>query len=367
MLLAFVFWTGIGLLFSTQIYLLWDEATWTDAMREAMPRWYLWGLLTPLIIGVSRRLPRRWPLSKRLLVHVPLGLLWTGAFVVILYGIRQGLGGTWPVGIGPFFVQNVYLDVLVYALIVGGHVAWDYAAEARRREVEAARLETQAAQLGASLTDARLRALQAQLNPHFLFNALNAISAFTERAPQTARRMMAELGDLLRASLDHADRQEVPLGEELGFLEHYLAIERLRFEDRLTVTVEAGPDVRRALVPSFLLQPLVENAIRHGTGARVQRGHIRVEARREGDRLALRVEDDGAGLPDAWRLEDHGGVGLLNTARRLEELYGTEQRFAVEGAPGAGVQVRISLPFRETPSRLRRRPDVPLTPSDAAP
>ena len=246
-------------------------------------------------------------------------------------------------------------------------MAWDYAAEARQRELEAARLETQAAQLGASLTEARLRALQAQLNPHFLFNALNAISAFTERAPQTARRMMAELGDLLRASLDHADRQEVPLSEELGFLEHYLAIERLRFEDRLTMTVVASPDVRRALVPSFLLQPLVENAIRHGAGTRVQRGHISIEAGREGDRVVLRVEDDGAGLPEGWRLEDHGGIGLLNTARRLAALYGADQHFSVESLPDAGVRVRISLPLRTVPADSHvKRPDVSLQRSDSA-
>jgi LytS/YehU family sensor histidine kinase len=188
--------------------------------------------------------------------------------------------------------------------------------------------------------------LQSQLNPHFLFNTFNTISAFTETDPRMARRMMARLGGLLRSSLDHAGRQEVTLAEELRFLDDYLTIERLRFEDRLTVDIRVEDGVRDALVPSFVLQPLVENAIRHGTGATLRNGHVCLSAGQVGDRLMLQIEDDGAGLPEGWRLEDHAGVGLSNTARRLAELYGSKSTFLVGNRTGGGVRVEIALPFR---------------------
>jgi LytS/YehU family sensor histidine kinase len=232
---------------------------------------------------------------------------------------------------------------------VGASLATGYAAEARKREQEAAELALHSAQLETHLTEARLRVLQSQINPHFLFNAFNTISAFTETNPKTARRMMARLGALLRSSLDHAGRQEVTLAEELLFLDDYLTIERLRFEDRLTVEIKVEDSVRGAVVPSFVLQPLVENAIRHGTGALLRTGSVRLSARPAGDRLILEVEDDGVGLPGGWRLEDHAGVGLSNIARRLEELYGSEHRFMVGNRTDGGVRVEVSLPLRREP------------------
>jgi two-component system LytT family sensor kinase len=195
------------------------------------------------------------------------------------------------------------------------------------------------------LTEARLHALQSQLNPHFLFNTLNTISAFTETDTRTARQMMTCLGKLLRASLDHAGRQEVAIKDELAFLEDYLMIERLRFEDRITVDVRAEDDMRAALVPSFILQPLVENAIRHGAGVLRRKSHIQVSVRQSDGRLVIRVEDDGAGLPEGWRLEDHGGLGLSNIARRLRELYGSEQMFTLSRRPEGGVRAEAALPL----------------------
>jgi len=180
-------------------------------------------------------------------------------------------------------------------------------------------------------------------------SAFNTISAFTETDPKTARRMMARLGALLRSSLDHAGRQEVTLAEELRFLDDYLTIERLRFEDRLTVEIKVEDSVRGALVPSFVLQPLVENAIRHGTGALLRAGSVSLSARPAGDRLMLEVEDDGVGLPEGWRIEDHAGVGLSNIARRLEELYGSEHKFVVGNRAEGGARVEVALPFRREP------------------
>ena len=338
-LLALAFWTGIGLLFSTQIYLLWPNGDWAMAFRIAMPRWYVWGALTPAVFAVDRRLLGRLPLSQRIAAHIPIGLLFVSLCVGVLYLLQPLLEGKFPQSASRFFLQNAYGEAIVYGLIAWASAAASYAAEARARELQAAQLET-------SLAEGRLRVLQAQLNPHFLFNTFNTISAFTDIHPQTARTMMAELGLLLRASLDHAGRQEVRLSEELAFLEHYLAIERLRFEDRLTVQVQADPDTMQAMVPTFVLQPLVENAIRHGTSAVMRTGRIEVTARRAGDRLTLRVEDDGVGLPAGWRLEDHGGVGLSNMARRLQELYGAGHAFSINGGSAGGVRVDVAVPLR---------------------
>lgn len=347
---ALLLWTGLGLLFSTRVYLLWPDLTWTGAMQSVLPQCYAWGLLAPFIFAADRRLLGRLPPLRRIAGHVPLGMPFMLAAVAMDYGTQKVLQAAWlPESAARFFLQNVTGAAMSYALIVGASVAASYSAEARRREREAAQLALHSAQLETHLAEARLGVLQSQLNPHFLFNTLNTISAFTETDPKTARQMMARLGKLLRSSLDHAGRQEVTLGEELTFLEDYLTIECLRFEDRLAVDVRVEDGMREALVPSFVLQPLVENAIRHGTGALPRDGRVHLSARRVGERLMIEVEDDGAGLPEGWRFEDHAGVGLSNIARRLEELHRSEHTFVVAARAEGGVRVEVSLPFRTGP------------------
>lgn len=237
-----------------------------------------------------------------------------------------------------FYVRGAYWDILIYGLIVGLYIAWDLSSEAQRRRLREAKLE-------ANLAEAHLQALQTQLRPHFLFNALNTISAYTITDPRVARRMMGQLGDLLRASLDHADGPRVPFGRELALLDDYLAIERLRFKGRLSIRVSIDDAVRDALVPVFLLQPLVENAIRHGINAQMQSGHVHVHGYRDDRWLCIVVEDSGVGLPDDWCLEDHGGIGLLNTVQRLEELYGPDHEFQIDSAPGEGVRIGVVIPY----------------------
>jgi LytS/YehU family sensor histidine kinase len=266
--------------------------------------------------------------------------------VSIDYGVQKALHASWiAASVWENFAQQFMSAVTAYSIIAGVSVASSYRSEALRREREAARLTLRAAQLEGQLTEARLHALQSQLNPHFLFNSLSAISAFTESDPPTARQMMACLGRLLPTSLDHAGRQEVTVKDEVAFLEDYLVIERLRFEDRLTVDVSVEDHTLGALVPSFVLQPLVENAIRHGVSAVRRKSHIQVSIRESGGRLFIHVEDDGAGLPDGWRLEDHAGVGLSNIVRRLEELYRLEHTFALSRRPECGVRAEVSLPL----------------------
>jgi LytS/YehU family sensor histidine kinase len=200
-----------------------------------------------------------------------------------------------------------------------------------------------------SFSEARLNALRMQLDPHFLFNALNTISSQVERDPKLARWMIEHLGDLLRLSLESKDRQEVPLAEEMAFVEHYLAIQKIRFGDHLRIETQIAPEVKYASVPCLFVQPLVENAIRHGISRRASGGTVIVSAHRDGNRLDIRVLDDGVGLPAGWTLENSGGVGLSVTRQRVAGLYPDgETCFAVNRRASGGTEVEISLPLRWT-------------------
>jgi LytS/YehU family sensor histidine kinase len=223
-------------------------------------------------------------------------------------------------------------------------------AELRRAhdaELRASRLESQLAQ-------ARLEALRAQLNPHFLFNALHTIAMLVRReANADALRGIVGLSQLLRQVLDRRAAPEVSLGEELALVEHFLAIEQLRYPDRLRVRIRVEPGVLEAQVPNLLLQPLVENAVRHGVGRRRDAGIVEIVARRRRDALALEVRDDGPGLPDGWRPEDGCGLGLANTRERLQRLYGARHRFEVRNDTNGGVQALVRIPFHLAPSAGR--------------
>ena len=208
--------------------------------------------------------------------------------------------------------------------------------------------ERDAERLAAGLTEARLQALKMQLQPHFLFNTLNAISALIPAEAKPARRMVARLGDLLRIALEHEETQEVTLREELAFLQPYLEIEQARLEDRLTVVMEIAPETLDARVPHLMLQPLVENAIRHGIAPRIEPGRVEISAASGADDrfLHLEVRDDGPGLGRDGGTGSRKGVGLTNTRSRLEQLYDGEHRFEFANRPEGGTVVRIFLPFR---------------------
>ncbi|MEO6526597.1 MAG: histidine kinase [Gemmatimonadaceae bacterium] len=351
--------TLIGLLFSGQLYLMQPDGGWTRALVLSMPQWVVWGLLFPLIARSDRRLGAALGPRQRVLLHLPLAIGWTIVALGVRFAIRPILHGSFPPSLLRFMAERFPWDVLIYAAIAAVSVVGDYAARARRGEREASDLALRAARLEAGLAEARLHALTGQLQPHFLFNALNAISAFTEHDPRKARRLMSQLGDLLRASLDHAARAEVTLAQELAFLDSYLGIERARFEDRLTVTVQADDAALGALMPAFLLQPLVENAIKHGIVRRAARGRVEVSARIDGDALSLRVLDDGVGLPEGWRMDREAGVGLRNAAERLERLHPGAHVFHVADAAGGGVVVDVRIPFRAAPvaDLTEARPD----------
>jgi two-component system LytT family sensor kinase len=357
-LTAFAFWTLVILVYSTGTQLQGEPLNWGQSIRSALAAWVSWVLLVPLIVHVDRRLPvARDALIPRLLFHVPLSFVFAIAFRYLHYGaslvLRAPVDAALLTG-GPLTLFDRFIW-LVYWVIVGGYVASEYQDQIRDRKVRTAELERLLAQ-------SRLETLRTQLNPHFLFNALNAISAHVEGAPRTARWMLAQLGDLLRLSLDHAEEQEIPLQQELAFVDRYLKLQKIRYEDRLDVIVDAEPSALRALVPTFILQPLLENAIRHGIATRSAPGLIEIQAWREGDWLHLTVRDDGPGLPPGWKADEGFGVGLSNTRERLRRLYGDNHTFGISAPPPGGVQVDLKLPLHEsdaaaTMARARERPD----------
>jgi len=258
-------------------------------------------------------------------------------------GRRGGRGG------GPDRFR-VFNDLLTALAIVAAGLARDASKRYRARKEQAARLAADAARLEAQLAEARLDALRRQLDPHFLFNTLNAVSSLVERDPRGVRRMIARLSDLLRHSIEGSNEPEIPLERELDLLQRYVDIMQVRFQGRLEVTVSADARARAALVPNLVLQPLVENAIKHGVAAVPGAGRVWVEAEVRGDELVLAVRDDGPGPIVADGRE--GGVGLRNTRERLAQLYGGSHRLELHNAPEGGLVVTLEIPARRGPESL---------------
>lgn len=242
-----------------------------------------------------------------------------------------------PVGPKRIGHWSAALDGLAYVALIGLAHAGVFHRRYREREKQAALLASQ-------LTDARLRALQAQLQPHFLFNSLNGIATLLRRDPAKAEEMLVSLSELLRIALSSSNRQEIPLREEMDFLGRYLAIQKMRFGERLQVSENIEPAAMDCLVPALLLQPLVENAIRHGLEPSGRSGNLRIAAARNGESLKLTVEDNGVGLRAGET--NRGGVGLANVRERLATLHGPAQEFELAERPEGGVTVKIRIPIR---------------------
>jgi signal transduction histidine kinase len=339
---AALLWTALAVAFASQLYFA--GLPWSQALAWSIPRWYSWGLIAPAVFWLDKRLGRGRSLAVRVALHVPLGVWWTTLSIALRLVTRPLRGSPIPPDLGDFFLDRFYSDLPIYAVIAGASIARDYAQQVRERERQVHEQARERAELERDLVEARLVGLRAQLHPHFLFNALNTISAFTETDPPTARRLMGQLGSLLRASLAHANRPLVTLAEELTFLDDYLAIESARFEGRVVVTVDADDDLLDRTVPGFLLQPIVENAIRHGVGPRLSGGRVEVTATKAGSAIALRVRDDGVGVPAGWSFDRHAGVGLNNVASRLKHLYGRAELLAVRPRPEGGVDITMTIP-----------------------
>ena len=320
---------------------------WHDELRIYLAQFWSWGLITPAIISLDRRLPFSGrELGRRLAVHVLISVPFTEIYFYLFTMMRALMGVTpWSsLRFSQLFSASVVgwqiWCWLIYWVILGALQAYQYYERYMNSELRLERLEH-------SFSEARLNALRMQLDPHFLFNALNTISSHVERDPKLTRRMIEHLGDLLRMSLESKDRQEVPLAEEMAFLDHYLEIQKIRFGDQLRVVKDIAPEVKYAAVPCMFIQPLVENAIRHGISRRASGGTIIVRAKPLGERLEIRVIDDGVGLPPGWRLEESEGLGLSITRQRIAGLHPDgASRFVVRNRAEGGAEVEVSLPLR---------------------
>jgi two-component system LytT family sensor kinase len=255
--------------------------------------------------------------------------------------VVMGMAGretAWSQKFQELFFLNFDWEMMTYWAVIGLSHALDYHRESQERALTSAQLETR-------LAEAQLQALQRQLHPHFLFNALHTISALIHRDADAADAMLARLSDLLRITLDRIGTQQVTLEEELDFVQKYLDIEHARFGDRLHITVDVEPVTLDASVPNLLLQPLVENAVRHGITQKVAGGQIDIIARREGDELRLIVRDNGYGVLADKLDAFNTGLGLTNTRSRLEHLYGRRHTCAFRTPPGGGLEVSVVIPF----------------------
>ncbi|MEN8376468.1 MAG: histidine kinase [Gemmatimonadota bacterium] len=385
-LLVLGFWLIFGLIESTNAYVnvatAGGEASWSTALVNNIPWWLMWAALTPVVVWLARQFRFDDGHSARA-AFVHFGAMFAVAAVHTLvvgwlFYMTANRGLVFPLGRpttldGPFVIASLWrtyrsflgtylvVNLATYWVMVGGYYAFEFYKRYREEELRAARMR-------AHLTEARLNALRTELNPHFLFNTLNAISGLVRRSEnEAAVRMLARLGDLLRMTLERGGDHRVPLEQELELLRVYLEIERVRFHDRLSVEMDVDRNALDGMVPTLILQPLVENAVRHGIAPRLGAGRIRVGAERRNGELVLEVADSGAGFQgDGGRTPDpgaasvaaaatdadggdmernEGGVGLTNTRERLAELYGERAVLSLGVAPEGGGLVRLVLPY----------------------
>lgn len=343
-------WLLCGLISTSQVYFLWPvrvpEPSFLRDLAWQYPPWLYLAAAAPLVARMARRFPLgRDSWTRHLGPHLVANALLAAGYaaVVTVAGILFGDAYYQETPVlaiyGKLVAKGVQLQLFVYWLVVALIHAYDYHRKARDAELAFCRLETQ-------LAHAQLEALKMQLHPHFLFNTLHAIGVLVRKQDtQGSLQMLSGLADLLRLALDTTGRQMVPLKQELDFLGRYLAIEKVRFSDRLEVRIDVAPEVLDALVPNLILQPLVENAIRHGIAPRAASGRVVVTASRERGALALTVRDDGVGLPDAFCVERCAGVGLRNVRARLGQLFPADHRFEVAAAHGGGAAVALQIPL----------------------
>lgn len=345
-------WTLLGLLSAAQAA-AWRAregrpVEWPVLLADRLADWYSCALFTPAYFWLARRFPitrRTW--ARGVAAHAGA----TAVFVVLKYVLYVGAGAALGLGVGRGRVVATVLDVLYENFVYENMAFWAVAGVVHAVEFyrHAQEREAHAARLRAELARAQLDALAGQLRPHFLFNTLNSVSSLMHRDVDAADAVLARLGDLLRRTLRSGERHEVPLADELEVLGDYVAIVAARFRDRLTVDVRADAGTEQALVPHFLLQPLVENALEHGIARRAGAGRVEVRAERAGEWLRLSVADDGPGIARGGAALPEG-IGLANTRRRLAVLYGDRQRLALADRPGEGLVVTVDVPFRLTPN-----------------
>jgi LytS/YehU family sensor histidine kinase len=319
-----------------------------------MSAMYICAVFTPAILWLGRR----WAVGesdqgRRIGLHLGASLVFSLVSTAMEVPILAALGMLPPMTTSKSFWADFWMllpydlhgGILRYWAVIGLQALFRSNREARRREREALELKVHSSQLAEQLTSSQLSALKMQLHPHFLFNTLSAIMVLVrQQKGRKAETMLSRLSDLLRHTLDDVEAQEVPLWRELDFLRLYLSIEQVRFEDRLRVRIDAGPEVSDALVPHMALQPIVENAVRHGLGQSEEPVLIHVSVSRMNGDLTLTVTDDGPGC--STPVFEEKGIGLANTRNRLKRLYGDTATFSAENRSPRGVQVTMTVPYR---------------------
>lgn len=340
-------WSLVGLAIASEIYLssnfLGRSVTWGEAISDSLEDWYVYGVLSIPVVWLARRYPpergSRWVTAG---IHLAAALVFSLAYILVrtLVGELDGWMTREPASFGeifhPLLVRTFPFNLLVYGVILSVSHALDYYRKYHERTVQTLELEKH-------LTEARLQALLHQLKPHFLFNTLNGIASLMHTDVDAADRMLVRLSELLRITMSHTGAPQTTLREEVAFLERYLDIEKIRFRNRLDVTITVDDDAIDAQVPSLILQPMVENAMRHGVEPHARMGRIEMKGSQLDGNLVLTVSDNGTGIPpDGLKRE---GIGISNTRARLAELYGTRQKFELVNLPEGGLCVRITIPF----------------------
>jgi two-component system LytT family sensor kinase len=343
-------WAGFGLFDATQtVFVMRAEGmhhSWRRLFLSLLFSWLPWALATPLVLRLGRRYPAaRWRRLSTWLTHLAacaaIGLVYAGWIALWEEWLNP-----WALSPGPDPFAQLWLrrfdnGLLSYLILYGVILLVGSMQDSRERM---ARQQAETARLNEQLSQAQLDALRRQIEPHFLFNTLNAIAGLVrEKRNDAAVDMIVGLSDLLRHVVEESGRQQVPLGEELDFAQKYLDIQKVRFAERLQVTVDVPRELFPAQVPSLILQPMVENAVKHGIAKRVQGGAIRIAASRSNGRLTLTVYNDGPGLSAGWE-KAHTGVGISNARTRLQNLYGDEFELSLQNQEPGGVEVSVSVP-----------------------
>lgn len=367
---AFAGWMMVGLSFGINDYLFADvhvrfyqqPLTLMSVLAWELAYWPIWAAISPVIFRLARRFPiepANW--LRNLFINIIAGLFITLAHRAIYLFIA------WLVYIAAensieslsylfrrLFLFNLPTGFMSYGVLVLVSHAINYNKRLRDEELKATELKAELAQAQLQATRAQLQALKMQLHPHFLFNTLNSISALLDEDVEKADEMLARLGDFLRLTLENSGAQMIALRDELEFLRHYLEIEQVRFQDRLSIEMHIEPEVLDAQVPNMILQPIIENAIRHGISQRIGDGFIKIYATRKDNSLNLEVQDNGPGIVLSEKAKS--GVGLGNTIERLKQTYGGAHSFDIKTAPVGGTIVTLTIPYVQSDNSLPEKP-----------
>ncbi|MFC1493224.1 sensor histidine kinase [candidate division KSB1 bacterium] len=326
-------------------YLLEGKAVsfWSN-LKLSLANWLVWAVLSILIIRLARLVPidlKNWYYSIPLHLVISLSFAALHAFIFHIFAMMIKSGPMWDLHmILVQLIKEIVFNMLVYWIVIGLCMLTDYQRKNREHVLRTSQMETQLAQ-------AQLEVLKMQLHPHFLFNTLHAISALVKKDPASADKMIGRLGDLLRMTLDKSGEQEILLKEELEFLKLYLEIEKTRFQDRLNVNLDIDSNSLDCAVPNLLLQPLVENSIKHGIAKKSSAGEINIKTEFKDDNLKITINDNGSGLRKTIDAQVKEGFGLSNTRKRLEQLYGDQHSFYIENSESGGVNVTLIIPCRK--------------------